>query len=149
MLPLTLNKVSENKSSSIFRGGITYSAQFTDNPTFSVGNNPKIRTENLEIDDNYPVLLTNKFNIYNYKEIVQTTNNATLGRRTANLALLGSRDSNINDVKAYAITRLNGVIPSGTDVFLDKLTYNYSPIEENFSINASWTYQTGAYTGIY
>ncbi len=102
---LTLNKTSEVKSSSIFRGSISYSANYTDDPNYTTSS-AKIKMEGIEISDSYPVQLTNKFNIFNYKEIVQNTNNATLGNRTVNVTLLGTRDSILADMKNYAIGRL-------------------------------------------
>ncbi len=144
---LTLNKTSEVKSSSIFRGGISYSANYTDDPNYATSS-AKIKMEGIEISDSYPVQLTNKFNIFNYKEIVQNTNNATLGNRTVNLTLLGTRDSILADMKNYAIGRLNVNIPNGTDTFLNKIDYNYSPQTKEFSASAEWVYQTGAFSGI-
>ncbi len=144
---LPLNKTSEVKSSSLFRGGITYSANYTDNPTYTTSS-AKVKMEGLEISDSYPVQLINKFNIFNYKEIVQNSNNATLGNRTVNLTLLGTRDSILADMKSYAMTRLNSNIPNGTDTFLDKIEYGYSPQTKEFNVSAGWTYQTGAFSGI-
>ena len=137
---LTLNQVSENKSSSIFNGSVNYSAQFTDNPTYSTAD-PLIRREVIEVNDSIPTPLINRFNIFNFKEIVQPANNATLGARSVSISLLGRRDITLTGFKNYAKIKLNENLPSGTDPFLTNINYNYNPIQKEFSANANWNFQ--------
>lgn len=138
-----LNRITEQKSSSYSNGTITYQQVFTDNPNFSTSG-VNITTEKVTIEDSLPILLTSKYNIFNAKEIVQSSNNSTLGNRSVNLELVGNNNVKLDDFRDYAKIKLNENIPSGIDTFLNSITYEYNPFSKNFSANAAWTFQGDA-----
>jgi len=138
-----INLVSQSTNGDQFQGRLSYSNSYTDNPVYAT-NNPLIKLQEINIEDSYPVQLINKFNILSYKEIVQNTQNVTLGQRNININLLGFRDTNLSGFKAQAQTIFNNNLPSGTDPFLENINYSYNPISKNFTAQASWGYQSVA-----
>ncbi len=81
-----------------------------------------------------------KYNLFNYKEIVQTQQQASLGQKAVNIRLIAMRgtgiDAYITEAKNIAAT----YIPALPDVFLQDAQYSFTPNTNEFSLNATWSF---------
>jgi len=142
-VPLTLKRVGENSTSSQFDGSVQYGFTFSDNPVHNDGVSG-VKTREINATDSIPTRLLNKFEIYNVAEIVQPQDNSTLGNRSLSIDFSLTKDHSYQVVKEYARATANEYIPTGQDVFVNSLQYNYSPVEKKFALNAAWTFQRDA-----
>ena len=138
--PLNIKKISESSSRSQFEGNVQYNLGFSDNPVYMDGVSG-VKSQEISVSDTIPTQLINKFEIFNVNEIVQPQNNSTMGARSLSLDFNLTRDANISTVKALAKTLANSYVPSGSDIYINNLSHNYSPIEKKFSLNVGWSFQ--------
>jgi len=139
-IPFSINRISESKSMSQFNGAVNYSFQFSDSPIYANGVSG-VKVEEISVNDTIPTRLLNKFDIYNFNEIVQPQDNSTLGNRSLSLNLSLMKDHSFTTIKDYVKTKTNSYIPTGLDVFINSLNYSYNPNDRKFSLNAGWTFQ--------
>jgi hypothetical protein len=137
---LTLKKIEENQLYSQFNGNVEYNFAFSDNPIHNNGVSG-VKTQQITINDSLPTQMSNSFEIFNTKEIVQQQANATLGNRTIEIELSLTRTHSFNTIKQFAKNKVNENIPDGSDVYINNINYTYSPTEKKFSLNASWNFQ--------
>jgi hypothetical protein len=139
----SINRIAESKNMSQFNGAVNYSFRFSDSPVYTNGSSG-VKVEEISVNDLIPTQLLNKFEIFNFNEIVQPRENSTLGNRSLSLNLLLTKDHSFSTIKNYAKIKTNLYAPSGTDVFINSLNYTYNPNERKFSLNAGWTFQRDA-----
>lgn len=136
--PLTLNLISNTEGFSQYQGNISYSTTYTDDITLFPASG--IRKFEFEIADKIPVQAINKFNIVNVKELVQPTNQSTLGQRAISIRMVGNRNLPINNYVQYASGRLAPYKTIGVDIWTDSVNYNYDPINNVFGLNIGYSY---------
>src|SRR5690606_24230665 len=85
-----------------FRGSISYTFVKTDNALYTDSQFKKVE---IETSIESPVHMTQKYNIFNVKEIVQTQKQTTLGSKSIGVKLKGKRNTTLSEylTKAKAI----------------------------------------------
>lgn len=136
--PLTLNPMSLSQGFASYEGIITYSSSYTDDITLFPASG--IRKFEIEINDKLPVQLINKFNILGVKELVQPSNQSTLGVRDINVKMIGNRGLPISSYLNYASGQLSGYKNLGQDIWTSNAGYNYDPVNNNFVLNVTYNY---------
>lgn len=133
--PGTPVAINSEETYSEYRGTISYSQNFTDDPSyFATGNFVMIKTT---IADNRPVHLTNFFNIINFQELAQTSFQSTLGTYSNQVEIIGRSGLSIPTYLAAATGKVT--IPSGMLYPLPP-TYSFSPNSRNFSYQQDYIY---------
>lgn len=135
-IPLPLYLQSSSESRSQFEGTIGYSQTYTNDNTLS--GTSGIKKFDMTIDDHYPVHLTNKFNIFNFKEIIQPANQATVGVRSISMHMIGDRNNPLSGYLAFAKAQVQQ--PTGTDTYLNTAQYQMDIINNTFDFNCSYNY---------
>ncbi len=141
-----LNYVSSNIRQSVHGGEIGYDYGYTDDPTYNVtGQIKRIETQ---VQENLPSPLINRFLVPHVGEIAQNIGIIKEGRRNATVRLIGKRRTLIDAYLAVAQDKVNTLLPSGEDVFIDNCSYSFSPTENTFDLTIGWVY-FGPYAGIF
>ncbi len=136
--PLKLNQISLTESRAPHAGNIGYSAVYTDDITlFPISG---IKKYEFQITDHAPVQAVNKFNILNFKEIIQPNNQATLGQRDFSIRMIGARGTPINTYLNYISGAIQPYKSLGNDFFLSQCSYQFAPLENSLSMNLSFNY---------
>lgn len=139
----TLRLIRQSFDKNEFEGKISYEYSKTDNALYADDNFKKIETE---VTTTPPVHLTQKYNVFNFKEIVQTQKQSTLGGKSISVKLRGKRGTAIAIYLAKAKTIVQGHAPTG-DVFLKDCKYSFTPNSNDFSLDAEYSY-AGIYKDI-
>lgn len=134
---LTLIKISESKSQNEYEGTVQYSQTYTDNNLYSEGD---IRKTEATITVSKPVHLTQKYNVFNQKEIVQPQNQATLGNIAYQLKLKGKRGTQLSVYLVRAKSFVSANLPGTTDRFIENTQYEFSPQQNEFSFSLNMKY---------
>ena len=127
-----IRPVTKTQSFNKFNGIIEYTFNYSDDLTLTRGNIRKVEV-NEEIT--YPVHLNNNFNILNFKEITQPTENATVGVKTTTVTLWGNRDLSFSSFLGKAKSNISR--PGGTDVFLAAANYSFDPFTCQFILTVT------------
>lgn len=135
--PYTGTPVNTNteETFSEFRGDISYSYSFTDDPSyFASGNFVRIKST---ISDNRPVHLVNFFNVVNFGELAQGSLQSTLGTYSNQVEIIGRTNLTVATYLAAATGYLS--TPTGLLYSLPP-TYNFSPNSRTFSYQQDHIY---------
>lgn len=136
--PLSLNEISSSEGRAPFEGTIGYSTTYTDDITlFPISG---IKKYEFLITDKTPVQATNKFNIINFKEIIQPLNQSTLGQRDFNIKMYGARGTPLSTYLNYISGAIQPYKNLGNDFFLASCQYQFAPLENTLSMNLSYSY---------
>ena len=139
--------VTQAQTNSAFNGTISYNYKHTDDLSIQPGNG--VRKIKIDVTDDLPVSLVNKFAIVNTKELAQNSMIATVGKRSVSVAMQGIRTLTVNDF----LSRATGIISTyksdalGNDIFASSASYQYTPNESSFSMNTEFSYHTGHLIG--
>lgn len=133
-------KIKDTFTASQFVGEITYSQVFTDNDLYLFSG--LMRKEEVEVITSFPVQIVYSAPIINYNEIIQPQNNTTLGKQTINIKLRGTRAAQMSDYLTYATDYIttNGYNVIGDDTYLSQCQYSLSPLKNQFSFVAEFTF---------
>ena len=126
---------TENKNQ--FNGTITYSNQYTDEPTRSIDG---LRKFEISIDDRLPLDYVNTYEILGFREMVQSINTTTIGQRNVNISALGQRESSMQEILEIIRPRVNNHIPSGQNIFIADAGYSFNENEKSLNLNVLWNY---------
>lgn len=115
---------------------IAYEISYSDNPgTISNGLFYRATTQYSDVK---PTHITNYFPI-NYGSIIsQPTQQSTRGIFTNSITLMGREATTLNDFITGARAYLQK--PSGTDILANGYSYEYNPLDNNFSMELSYGY---------
>lgn len=125
-------------SYSEYNGSINYSFTFSD----AIEASTDSRFKNLVDFNSYnlPVPLVNNFNIVNYKEISQRTNQGTVGNVRNSARFVGSSGVALEDYVGFSQNYLT-ILPTGSkSPFLTDLQYSFNPNTYEFNIEANINY---------
>lgn len=117
---------------------VSYSYQWSDK---DIGLNNIIQSKNLNISDQYSVILKNDFSIINQKEIYQQVGNLniqTLPNRSVDLNMICKKDATYSQILGEMKDQLNTYKPSSSDSFIQDFTYSFNENTNNLSANISW-----------
>ena len=115
-------------------GQITYNWDYSNDASLIVGD-PYIVNSQLTVTEQDQIPLTNKFNIFNYGEIEQSTNNFIVSQKSVAIELRGKRNTPID----YYLTYAKSLILTGyKGDFLVDANYALAPFSNTFTLNASW-----------
>ena len=114
---------------------IDYSYNFTDDPSF-IGSGT-IRRVKSTYSDTKPVHMANNFLILNSEELVQGSNQSTLGVLSNRVEIIGTPGVIIPAYYARAIQEMR--IPSGVSFISDE-KFSFDPFSYSFSFNRDYTY---------
>lgn len=137
--PLNLNQIASTESRALYQGDIGYSYAFSDDITlFPISG---IKKYEFFITDKTPVQATNKFNIINFKELIQPTNQSTLGERSMSIKMIGARGTPLNTYLNY----ISGAVQPykvglGTDFWLENCSYQFDPLDNTLDMNLAYNY---------
>jgi len=136
--PLNLNLTDSKVAYSYYQGAITYTQTFSDNITLFPTSG--IRQFEFKISDKIPTQATNKFNILGVKELIQPTNQSTLGQRNIDIKMIGNRGLPVSNYLTYASGQLTGFKDIGTDIWTANANYSYDPVNNQFGLNVVYNY---------
>lgn len=136
--PLNLNLVSTVEGFSYYEGQVSYSRTYSDNTTLFPASG--IRKFEMSISDKVPVQMANRFNILGVKDLIQPTNQSTLGERNIQIQMIGNRNLPISNFISYASGQLTGFKTLGVDIWTDSAPYKYDPINNKFDLNVIYKY---------
>ena len=131
----TLTPVSRTISRALHEGTINYSATHNDNPDRD--NEWKVEAS---ITDNFSVDVANNFRALETDEMRQVLNNKTPFRRDLSMEIKSLDNHTLAQFRNKAIAECNTFIPSGLDVYVSECSYDFNPLDEEFSINVQWNY---------
>ena len=138
-LPLTLIGQTSSKNES--DGTIEYSYTKTDNSQYTTGN---FKKREIDVTTVNPVHWKTVFPIFNYKEIVQTQQQTTLGERSISIHLKGQRGLAIDTYMTEAKTLAATYIPAEVDTFLSSAQYSFTPNLNDFTLQVDYTFPPAA-----
>lgn len=134
----TFRLSSTEVSYSEFVGSVSYNYGYSNSPTNVA--DPYIKRADISISDNYPRQYFNTFEVPNFDEIIQPMNLTTLGVRSLQMTLIGYRNALLPNYQTYARNRCNQYIPTGSNVYLNGLSYTFDSGSRTFNVNAGWDY---------
>ena len=135
-------------------GTITYSFEYTDVSDYLNfdGNTfvtPDIRRVEIEVTTAMPVAMTQTYNIFNFKQIIQPQNQSTTGSRSVNIKLKGRRgldiDSYLTAAKSIAADYAPTNVGAATS-YIKSANYSCSPNANDFSLTVTWNFVGPNYT---
>jgi hypothetical protein len=142
----TLKLIGSSNARSEFNGTVDYSRTYTDDDSIGTGEFKKVE---INISDEKPVSLYNKFEVINYAEIVQPAGISTLGQRNLSLNLIGARTTVYTGYLNKALTEAAAFVPDANlDTYLADLNFSFAPQDNNFNLNARWVFHTGLVSDI-
>lgn len=129
---------SQNEERDQINGIISYGFDYTDNSTYV--NESGIKVSTIDVQTAYPVHLIGKFNVPNVKELVQESNQSTVGTRNVNINLLGARNLELHEYIEYAkgIIKLNGynnITGGNSEGYMQNVNYSWTPNTNNFTFD--------------
>ena len=140
--PLALVSQSENKNQ--FNGNISYNRRFSDNQSFS---EEGFKVLEISTEDLIPTDFFNNFEILGYKEATQSIGTTTLGRRNLSFRGNAERNSSLNEILEKLKPKANNLIPSGENVHIADVNYNFSETDKSFGVNIIWNYNRSGRNG--
>lgn len=135
-----LHLIGRDEGRSPYRGEVTYSREYTDDPTFI--DDPYIQKATVVINQNLPKHIFGTYNVLNQKEIVQIGGNTELAADTIQISLNTQRSGGFN--LPYYINYCQGVCTrykaglTYDNVFYRDAGYNFSDIEGNFDFSLTY-----------
>ena len=140
MYPLSnpIKLISSSIRESPFNGEVDYDFWYTDDLKYDI--TPAIKKFDFTVNDNKPVTKTNKFNIVGVKELVQESSILTEGVWSVNVNVQGKRNSTLEDCLQFAKSIASSNKPGGAFSYIESINYNYTPNENNLTLNVSWKY---------
>lgn len=132
----TLYLQSSSFSKNEFQGTITYEVSKTDDDRLSTTD---IRSTSTEITIRNPVHLTEKYDILNFKEIVQTQKQSTLGQKNISIQLQGKRGTPISTYISAAKLICSNNEPV-EEHYISNVQYSFSPNQNNFNFNLDFVF---------
>lgn len=127
--------INSEESFNEYRGAISYSYEFTDDPSyFPTGNFVRIKAT---FSDNKPVHLVNFLNIVNFQELAQGSLQSTLGTYSNNIQIIGRSGVAISTYLAAATANIQ--VPSGMLYSLPP-NYTFSPNSREFNYQQDYIY---------
>jgi hypothetical protein len=131
-----LNVVSYSKEFSESEGCFDYTYNYNDDPTVSSTGN-FIKQENSQ-STNYPVHLVNKFNIINFKEIVQPSDQSTLAVVSNNIVVVGRKEQTLDNLITRALTFVEK--PTGYLAHMAGSKYSWNPDTNTLNLSVDYNY---------
>lgn len=133
----TLYLISHQFSKNEIDGVIQYSVTKTDDDRFSTGNIKKTETE---ISISNPVHLIQKYEVFNFKEIIQGQQTSTLGQQNISISMNGKRGTELDEylINAKAIASANS--PATSDKYIESVNYSLSPQQNTFSFDITFIF---------
>lgn len=125
-----------SKAKDRFNGRIQYNYQYTDDQTLDTEDFKKI---DISIEDSEPDVFKNDFNVINNPVVVQPLGK-TKGFRTMRVRILSNFNAEFTQLKTKALTLFNDNIPSGNDVYIESMTYNYDEINNSIDSTCTWIF---------
>ena len=135
-LPLIL--IGQSFAKNEYEGTIQYSFTQTDNDLYD---DDDIKKVELEVSTSNPVHLVQNYNVFNYKELIQTQKQCTLGQKSINITLKGKRGIPLLTYITKAKQLCNANLPSATDYFIADCNYSLTPINNDFSFTLNWSFK--------
>ncbi len=139
--PHSLITIHQDFGRDEFKGEITYGREATDNNLFI--NASGIKKSEIEISIRNPVHLVQAFNVFNYKELIQSQNTVTQGEVGITVKLRGKRTNTRQNYFDFAGPIVSGYINYGTDTYLEDINYQMNPLNTDFNINAVFKFNSG------
>lgn len=134
----TLKALVSEERQSVHAGEIDYSYSFTDDPTYN--NNQPIKRLEVQVTDDLPTALLSRFAVARVGEIVQDLHIVKESKRNVSLKMLGKRGTPFTTYLTSGRNKLNALLPSGQDIFIDSCSYSFSPPQNTFDLQLGWTY---------
>lgn len=133
----SLTEIYNEKSYTEIPASIDYSYNFSnDTSFFPTGLFRQVRTT---YNDQKPVHLTNTFGIVNDQELIQGSNQSTLGILGTRVEIIGT--TNLTIAQYYARATGEVKLPSGV-YFISDENYSFDEFSRNFLFNRDYSYST-------
>lgn len=132
-----LKKTSSSLRKHPFQSEIDYSFTYTDNLKYTESG---FKSVEVNVTDHLPLSLVNKFNVINFKELVQPTKISQESRREVNISMVGERGTPLSGYLNKSKFLLNNLVPSGDDTFVESCNYTLTPQENQFTLNLGWVW---------
>lgn len=137
-IPTTNYLASKQQSYSPVKGQVSYSYQYSNDPTLIA--NAGVRRKNVTIEDNDPVYIYNQLGILNYATILQQDRQATEGAQTVSVAVEGDKTVSLSTFLSSAMSTINSNQPAGTDVRVGNASYTYDVNQNAANVSLTWLY---------
>ncbi len=134
---LGLIQIKSSVTQNVNAGTIGYSIAHTDNNLYSAGAIKKIVAT---ISLQNPVHLTQKYNVFNFKEVIQPQNQSTLAEIDYSVNYQGKRGTAISTYLAAAKAFVNANLPATTDRYIDSCQYSFHPQDNSFDFSLKIIY---------
>lgn len=148
---LPLHILNRNESRSPYQGEISYSREFTDDPTFV--DDPLVQRCSVVVNQTLPKHIFQSYNVLNTQELVQIGGNTELGQDQLQISL-NTRRSGVFDVDYFInycqslCLGYKNTIPY-SNVFYRDVNYNFDEILNSFDFTLTYLGASGkAYNNI-
>lgn len=128
-----------------YQGQITYNFDFSNEVTYTGFSGIK----RIEVSDsnNSPIYSYAKYDIFNFKQIVQDQQNATQGQKSIQVNLIGERGVELPVYLENAKQIINSNLPSGVDIYINGANYTFDELNNSANVSVNWNYnRTGIKT---
>lgn len=140
-----LHLIARDEGRSPYRGEVTYSREYTDDPTFI--DDPYIQRSVITINQTLPKHIFGTYNVLNHKELVQIGGNTELAADTIQISLNTQRSGGFN--LPYYIDYCKSICTgyktglTYNNIFYRDAGYNFSDIEGNFDFSLTYLGASG------
>jgi hypothetical protein len=133
-----IKEVGSSFSSNERNGSVDYSKTYSNNPALSDPSFKSIVTsEELALSVTYK----NDFKILASGQALEQYKGLTPASKYVKISVSGKRETTEASCKQKAVELANSYAPSGMfDAHMNSLSYNFSPKEKTYSLDASWLY---------
>lgn len=141
----TLNLINRSETRSPYKGEISYSRQYNDDPNFV--DDPFIKKVEVIINKTIPKHIFQSYSIVNNKELVQIGGNTDLAQDQLQIKLTTipsgtfNRDYFLNYCRSICTGYKTGILY--TDPFYRNVSYNFSDIEHTFDFELTYLSSSG------
>lgn len=129
---------TQERRYSPFKGEIDYTYNYSNEVLVAATGG--VKRIDIVTQDSSPNYLYSAYNIVNYKEIIQDGQNATVGRYSLNLNMIGVKSIGLDTYLENAKTAINARIPTGQDAYITEASYSYNPNDNQVGVIVGWNY---------
>lgn len=134
--------LSKNHTYDRFNGTIGYDYEFSNDNNFGLGSG--IRSLISTVSDNLPIHNRVAFSVVHQGVLLQNLDSTRQGERSVALEIQAFRDTTQTGILQFCTNTLNKYAPVNLaqtiDPFLNALSLNYNPLENNLSCNAQYVF---------
>ena len=134
----SLKLISKSQKVSPHDGNLSYEYTYTDDLLYLIaGNIKRIETE---VQTTKPTLVYRGYDVVNVGKVIQNLKRANPGQVRVSVNVLGRRNAVLSNYFGAAMGSATSHRPGGSDVFVQDCNYSFSPTNNTFKFDITWTY---------